>query len=239
MNLAENLVKAYFNWVYNPVYDITTGRLSAYRNWQKRCVGKLLFEEGDSILCVGIGTGNEILYILDGHSKIEVVGVDFSERALRRAYRKGLKRGKKLKVIKMDAQNLQYPAESFNKALCLHVMDFIEDDVKATEEILRVLRRGGQFVITYPSGKEGIGLGFKLFKDSIHHNSNSGNFAKIFPELLVQMGVGVLYVPLLFRAKQRSYSRQDLEAMFAELKPAHFQVEEYPRYNDFIVSGRK
>jgi hypothetical protein len=55
----------------------------------------------------------------------------------------------------------------------------------------------------------------------------------------MQMGMGIFYLPLLFRAKQRSYSHQDLEAMFTESELARFQIEEYPVYNDFIVYGRK
>lgn len=238
-DVSNKLLQFYFDRVYNPVYDVTTGRLSAYRNWQKRCVGKFLFEDGDSVLCVGIGTGNEIPYILGGNREIEVVGVDFSERALRKAYQKGLKQGKKLKLSKMDAQNLQYPPKSFDKVLCLHVMDFVEDDGKATREILRVLREGGQFVITYPSDKEGIRLAVNLFHESIRDDISSGKFIRVLPHILVQMGMGIFYLPLLFRAKQRSYSHQDLEVMFTESKPASFQIEEYPVYNDFIVYGRK
>jgi ubiquinone/menaquinone biosynthesis C-methylase UbiE len=190
------------------------------------------------MLCVGVGTGNEIPYILNENGETEIVGVDTSERALRRAYRKGLKCGKEITVLKMDAQNLRYHAASFNKVLCLHVMDFVEDDRKATKEILRVLEKGGQFVITYPSEKEGIKLGVNLLKDSLRHNINSGKFIRVLPQLLAQMGVGIFYLPLLFRAKQRSYSRQDLIALFTELKLRDFWIEEYSTYNDFIVHGK-
>jgi len=233
------MIRLYFDLVYNPVYDMTTGRLSAYRRWQKYCIDKFHFEAGDSLLCVGIGTGNEIPYILDGNREVNIAGVDTSEQALKRAYEKGLKEGKELRVFKMDAENLQYPVESFNKVLCLHVMDFVEDHGKATSEILRVLREGGQFVITYPSDKEGIRLAVNLYNESIRHNISSGKLIRVLPQLLVQMGGGIFYLPLLFRAKQRSYSHQDLEAMFTALKPADFQIEGYPLYNDFIVYGRK
>jgi len=242
VSFSNKLVEIYFDLVYNPIYDLTTAQSSAYRSLQKRCIDKLGFENGDSMLCVGVGTGNEIPYILDrldGNREFEIVGMDTSEKALKRAYQKGLKRGKEIRVSKMDAQNLQYPAESFDKVLCLHVMDFIEDDGKATREIFRVLREGGEFVITYPSDKEGVKLGINLLKDSIGHNINSGKSIRALPPLLARMGLGIFYLPLLFRSKQKAYSRQDLGAMFTELKPKDFQIEEYPVYNDFIVYGRK
>lgn len=239
VGFSTELVKLYFDFVYNPIYDITTAQFSAYRSWQIKCISKFKFEEGDSVLCVGIGTGNEIPYILDRHREIEIAGVDTSERALRRAYQKGLKRGKEVKVARMDAQNLQYPPGSFHKVLCLHVMDFIEDDGKATSEILRVLKEGGQFVITYPSEKEGVKLGVNLLKDSLRHNNNTGKRIRVLPRLLARIGAGIPYLPLLLRTKQRFYCHQEIETMFNKLKPANLQIEEYPVYHDFIVYGVK
>ena len=239
MSFVDKLLRLYFDLVYNATYDLTTAQSTTYRGFQKRCIDKFGFEEGDSILCVGIGTGNEIIYILDGNKEIEISGVDTSERALRRAYRKGLQHGRDIQVLRMDAQNLKYPAETFNKVLCCHVMDFINDDGRATREIIRVLKRNGQFVITYPSGKEGIKLGLTLLKDSIPNKNGLGKFVRILSQLLVRMGAAILYLPLLLRTKKRFYSRQDLEAMFIELKPVDVQIEEYAVYNDFIVYGRK
>ena len=239
MSFGNSLVRIYFDMVYNPIYDVTTAQLVAYRRWQERCISRFSFEKGDSMLCVGIGTGNEIPHILDNNREIDIVGVDNSERALRKAYQKGLKLGQEIDVLQMDAQDLQYPAESFNKVLCLHVMDFIEDDEQATREILRVLKKGGQFVITYPLNKEGVKLGVSLLKDTINNNVNSGKYITALPQIMAQTGLGLLYLPLLLRAKQRFYSHQDIETMFTELKPGDFQIEEYPTYNDFIISGRK
>ena len=139
----------------------------------------------------------------------------------------------------MDAQNLQYPTDSFNKVLCLHVMDFIEDNTKATSEIIRVLKKEGQFVITYPLAKDGIRLGFNLFRDNINENIRSGKYGRALGELVSQLGLGLLYTPLLFRAQQKAYSCQDLDSMFAELNPTDIHIEEYPDYSDFIVYGRK
>jgi ubiquinone/menaquinone biosynthesis C-methylase UbiE len=202
-------------------------------------VGKLHFEDGDSVLCVGIGTGNEIPFILDANRDIEIVGVDFSERALRKAYKKGLKQNKEIKISRMDAQELRYPEESFDKVLCLHVMDFVADDEQVTREIIRVLKVGGQFVITYPSNKENIALGLSLIRDSIRHSSSLGDYLKVIRDILVQMTLGILYIPVLLRAKKRNYSSGGLETMFVVMKQATFQVEEYQVYNDFIVYGEK
>ena len=239
MRVGRILIRAYFDLVYNPVYDFTTARFASYHRLQSKCVDKFEFDDGDRVLCVGVGTGNEIIRILGINSKVNIVGVDYSKIALQKAYKKTLRLGKEIKVLAMDAQSLEFTTGSFNKVLCLHVMDFIEDDGKATAEILRVLKEGGQFVITYPSDKEGVKLGVNLLKDSIRHNINSGKFIRVLPQLLAQILVGIVYLPLLFRPKKRFYSRCELEAIFSELTGGDFQIEEYPVYQDFIVYGRK
>jgi len=239
MSFSNKLVKLYFDLVYNTLYNLTTARLSAYRKWQDKCLGKLKFANSDSILCVGVGTGNEIPHILNRHRDMEVIGVDPSVRALRKAHQKGLRQGKEIKVFEMEAQELQYPAESFNKVLCLHVMDFVEDHQKATEEVIRVLREGGQFVITYPSDKEGVNLGINLLKDSWQQDIQSRKYGRALANLLGQAGLGILYLPLTLRAKQKAYAYHDLESVFTKLKLAYFQIEEYTLYKDLIVYGEK
>jgi len=240
MSFAQRIMQAYFDFVYNRVYDFTTGRLHRYRKLQSRCVSRLELEDGDNILCVGVGTGNEVLHILQIDRNVKIVGVDYSKTALQKAYRKALARGKEIEVLIMDAQRLEFAAESFDRVLCLHVMDFIDDNKEVTKEMLRVLKHGGQFVITYPSGKEGPRLGVNLLSDSIRQGIDSGKpRIRALLESLAQMLVGIVYLPLLFRPKQKSYSRSKLEAMITQLTTGDFQIEEEPVYQDFIVYGRK
>ena len=239
MRIGRKLMQLYFDFIYNPVYDFTTARLPLYQGLQRACIDKLEFEDGDEVLCVGVGTGNEITLILGINSNVNIVGVDYSKIALQKAYKKALRLGKKIEVLAMDAQSLEFTTGSFNKVLCLHVMDFIEENEQVTGEIFRVLKEGGQFVITYPSDKEGAKLGVNLLKDSIRHNINSGKFTRVLPQLLAQILVGIVYIPLLFRPKKRFYLRRELEAIFSELTGGDFQIEEYPMYQDFIVYGRK
>ena len=240
MSLGEKLIRAYFDFAYNVAYDFTTARLNRYRKLQSTCVSKLKFRDADKVLCVGVGTGNEVLHVLQVNRNVKIVGVDYSKTALQKAYRKALVQGKEIEVLIMDARRLEFPAESFDKVLCLHVMDFIEDNREATKEMLRVLKHGGQFVITYPSGKEGPRLGVNLLSDSIRQGIDSGKpRIRALSVSLAQMLVGIVYLPLLFRPKRKSYSRNELEAMITQLTTGDFQIEEDPVYQDFIVYGRK
>ena len=233
-------MQTYFNYAYTPVYDFTTARLNRYRELQERCVSQLQLEDNDKVLCVGVGTGNEIFQILKNNRKVDIVGIDYSHTALRKAHKKALTLDKEIQGLLMDARYLEFAAGSFDKVLCIHVMDFIEDNKQVTDEILRVLKDGGQFVITYPLHKEGPRLGVNLFRDSFYHSINSGrDRIKAVLEPLTQMLVGLIYLPLLFRLTQKSYSRNELEAMFNRITNGDFRIEEDSIYQDFIVYGKK
>jgi ubiquinone/menaquinone biosynthesis C-methylase UbiE len=237
MSLSKKLLELYFDSIYNPVYDFTTAQIVSYRRLQAACVDKLQFEPNDKLLCVGVGTGNEILLILERNSQVDIVGIDISPAALRRAAHKVRKQGKQVRLLQMDANRLEFDDENFDKAFCFHVMDFVENVPKVTAEILRVLKREGQFVLTYPSAGEGLRLGMNLLTESL--SQNSGSFKAFVKLLLTFVGAGVVYAPLLFRGNQRAYSRSQLEAMFAELSLKNLDIEEDATYHDFVVYGRK
>jgi len=240
MNFGSKLMRAYFNYAYNPVYDLTTARLSRYRKLQKRCVGKLELEDNDRVLCVGVGTGNEIFHILEMNRNVDIVGVDYSHTALQKARRKASALGKEIEGLVMDARRLEFAAGSFDKVLCIHVMDFVEENERVTAEILCVLKAGGQFVITYPSDKEGPRLGVNLLRDTVCHDMSSRKHRIIaLLESLARMLVSLIYLPLLFRSSRKSYSRSELEGVISQSKTVDLQIEEDSIYQDFIVYGRK
>lgn len=53
-------------------------------------------------------------------------------------------------MVKMDITDIQYPDDSFDVIYASHVLEHIEDDVKAMRELCRVLRPGGWAVLQVP-----------------------------------------------------------------------------------------
>lgn len=240
MVLGTRLMKAYFNFIYNPVYDITTGRLIPYRRLQEKCVDKLELKDKDRILCVGLGTGNEVTRILEMNRNVDIVGIDYSHTALQKAYRKALTLDKEIVVFTMDARCLKFTTGSFDAVMCIHVMDFVAESEKVTSEIFRVLKDRGQFVITYPSQKEGMSLGLNLWRDIIRNNPDAGRHRVIvFLKSIIQMLASIIYLPLFLRPKKISYSHNELQEMITRLMAGNLQIEEDPVYQDYIVYGRK
>ncbi len=239
MSIGTTLVRSYFNFIYTPVYDFMVARLAPYRRLQQRCVDKFEFKDGDRVLCVGVGTGNEISHILDINRNINIVGVDYSENALKKARKKALAWGKTIDILPMDVQHLEFATGSFDKVLCIHVMDFVEDAGKAAAEAIRVLKERGQFIITYPSDKENMSFGREMLRDSLDNSDHAGKSMRIFSVLSKMLVGGIVYLPLLLRPKRKAYSHSTLELMFSSLVKGDLQIEDYPVYIDFIVHGRK
>ena len=48
-----------------------------------------------------------------------------------------------LAMVPMDITDIQYPDNSFDAILCLHVLEHVPDDRKAMRELFRVLKPGG------------------------------------------------------------------------------------------------
>lgn len=234
--LSERILRAYFDRAYNPAYDLTTARINSYRTLQLKCVKKLHPSSGDRVLCVGMGTGNEVPRILKAQPDVEVVGIDQSRSALRKARKKVLESGKRMDVSTMDARHLAFVTGSFDRVLCIHMTDFVDDRRQVTSEALRVLKDGGRFVVTYPAGEEGVGMGLDLLKDSV------GEFrhpVQWLLRILTYMLAACVYLPMLFRPNKKPISREELYALLGGLTASDLEAEEDAVYRDFIVSGTR
>lgn len=55
-----------------------------------------------------------------------------------------------LAKIKMDIHKIPFPDNTFDVAFCNHVMEHVEDDIKAMSELHRVLKPGGWAIIQSP-----------------------------------------------------------------------------------------
>lgn len=238
--MSKKLMRLYFDFIYNPLYDLTVAQTSPYQRFQWECINKLQFESDDSVLCVGVGTGNEILRILERNCDVSIVGVDTSLKALRRAYQKAKRHSKEIAIFQMDAHRLELADDSFDKAVCVHVMGFLEDDRTATQEIVRVLKRGGQLVITYPSGSGSIKLGREIAR-SVWSDLRSGRYGKAARQCFGTVVGGIAYAPgaSWVRPRQGFYCLESLKGMLDTLGLRDYHIDEDRAYQDFIVYGEK
>jgi len=129
-----NLASVY-DWTFGPT--LHAGRLEAIR--------RLPIRPGDDILEVGIGTGiNAELY----PPKCSVTGIDFSPKMLQRAERRINRRQiRNVRLLKMDAANLEFQDESFDIVYAPYLISVVSDPVRVAREMHRVCRLGGHIIV--------------------------------------------------------------------------------------------
>ncbi len=230
------LVQQYFNHIYTPVYDFTTARLAVYDTLHGMCIDSLEFHESDRVLCVGVGTGNELLRILQKNPGASLTGIDFSPRALKKARKKT----NDICFSVMNAEKLGFRDESFDVVLCIHVTDFVNDVPALTSEILRVLKKGGRFVITWPSDGQSASFGLSLLKPGFSHGSLSGkNSFVLFFGSLTRVFASVVYLPLMLRFFRKAFSEKEIRELLGKMGNTTLNISVFDTYHDYIVSGRK
>jgi len=101
--------------------------------------------EGEQVLDVACGTG---LLTFEAARRVgpagQVVGVDLSDKMIEVARRMP---GANVNFRRMDAQQLDLPAQSVDAVLCGLGLMYVADPLVAVTEMLRVLRPGGRIAL--------------------------------------------------------------------------------------------
>ena len=60
--------------------------------------------------------------------------------------------------VKLDVQNIPFPDSSFDVVICNHVLEHVDDDRKAMQELLRVMNPSGFGIFQVPRQKSSFFL---------------------------------------------------------------------------------
>jgi phosphatidylethanolamine/phosphatidyl-N-methylethanolamine N-methyltransferase len=145
---TQGVASAYGRWA--PVYDMVFGpvfrhgRLAAVQ--AAECVGGRILE-------VGVGTGLSLPFY---RRTSRIVGVDISEpmldKARERVRRQDLSNVEDIAIG--DAEALGFPDASFDVVVAQYVVTAVPNPERALDEFVRVVRPGGEIVITTRIGAE-------------------------------------------------------------------------------------
>jgi phosphatidylethanolamine/phosphatidyl-N-methylethanolamine N-methyltransferase len=144
----EEVANAYGRWA--PVYDIVFGPVFRRGRLDAVAAAERI---GGRILEVGVGTG---LSLPSYSSATRIVGIDISEPMLEKARRR-VQTGKLSHVESIavgDAENLDFPDASFDVVVAQYVVTAVPNPERALDEFLRVVRPGGEIIITTRIGAE-------------------------------------------------------------------------------------
>ena len=127
-----------------PLYDFWSLLTETVPEQQALRVAGL--KPGESVLEVALGTGKLFAEILQTTGLKRCVGVDLSNRMLRRARRRALALGTNLALCRPDARRLPFADSSFDAILCCYMLDLLaEEDTRGVlGEFHRVLKPGGR-----------------------------------------------------------------------------------------------
>lgn len=82
-------------------------------------------------------------------NKLQLVGLDNDKESIKIA--KTRLREEKVKIVYGDITDLPFPSNNFDVVILSEVLEHIDDDLKALEEIRRVLKNGGKLILTVPN----------------------------------------------------------------------------------------
>lgn len=144
----DRVAEAYGRWA--PVYDLVFGPV--FRRGRRAAVDAAE-RIGGRILEVGVGTGLS----LDYYAKTNrLVGVDISEPMLDKARERveRLRLDHVETIALMDAEHLTFTRGSFDVVVAQYVVTAVPDPEKALDEFVRVVRPGGEIILTSRIGAE-------------------------------------------------------------------------------------
>jgi len=105
-----------------------------------------------SILIIGCGSKREMAIVTQGHT--EVWGIDISETAIE----KNRARFPAFNFRRMDACAMTFPENSFDVVVCSEVIEHLPDRSKFLDDVRRILKSGGTFILTTPNWCSWYGL---------------------------------------------------------------------------------
>jgi len=137
----EAIVRAYRRYARN--YDLIFGKI--FEHGRRQLMNKMNCRPGDRVLEVGIGTGITLPFYDDA---VNVTGIDISPDMLRIAkqYVNG-NRGAKRSLFLMDAQNMSFADNSFDKVAAMYVVSVVPQPKALVDEMKRVCKPGGDIFI--------------------------------------------------------------------------------------------
>lgn len=128
---------------FAPLYDKVFGKI--FYNRLEYVIENLGIPPNAKVLEVGAGTGTSFPAY---PSHCEIIGVDLAPDMLARARQKIQENGwAHIKVMEMNALELNFPDNTFDYVMAFHVVTVVPDPVRMIAEAKRVCRPGGRIVI--------------------------------------------------------------------------------------------
>lgn len=204
--MTNNRIQTIFNTVskdYDKMNDIIS--FKQHDIWRNRTNKEIFIHDEYKVLDLCCGTGDWTIQLADRNNDAHIFGLDFSENMLEVAEKK-IKKYDNITLIQGDAMNLPYENDTFDVITIGFGLRNLPDYQKAIEEVYRVLKPGGQFVILETSNPKNT-LVRSLF------NFYFGRIMPFFGEVIAKSGEEYKW---LYESTRDFVSKEQLKKMMKE-----------------------
>lgn len=142
----------YLNYQYGDSEKLRI-RIEAHERYSEHCdrhfdwiLGLLDVQAGQVLVDAGCGPGNAFGPVRRVGAR--VVGFDFSAGMVREARQQAIEHGLDVRVFRADVQAVPMVDASCDRVLASHMLFHVPDIARGLREMRRILRAGGQVVVT-------------------------------------------------------------------------------------------
>lgn len=149
-------------------------------------VEKLDIRKGDSILEIGFGNGKHIKLILEFKEHLRYTGLDFSDSMMKIAsdtYQREIESGK-VSFFQGISSDMPFSPNSFDKIFTVNTLYFWHNPISDLQNILRVLKPGGVFCMSFRSKSYMLELPFTQYGFTLYEQHDA-------KDLLEQAGFAI------------------------------------------------
>lgn len=130
----------------------------------------LLVEDDEKILEIGHGNAGHVQNILNLAQGLKYTGIDISETMHKEAKKLNKKFGDNAGFVLYEGKKLPFEDETFDKIFTVNTVYFWENPVEFLNEIYRVLKDSGTFVLTFGQKDFMEKLPFTAYNFTLYNN---------------------------------------------------------------------
>lgn len=163
--LGRHIVALLYDWSAH-VYDRIKGYDPGYEQWFLGLPLSRALALYPDPLVLDVATGTARLartLFAQPNYRGRLIGLDYSRKMLKQAIAKTRPWSDRIMLLWQDASLLPFPENTFDAVTCLEALEFMPAPGQVLEEMIRVLRPGGIFLITNRIGKDARWLPGRTF----------------------------------------------------------------------------
>jgi ubiquinone/menaquinone biosynthesis C-methylase UbiE len=132
----------------------------------------LLIEDGEHILEIGHGNAGHLKSILNKAKELKYTGIDISETMNNEAQKLNAQFKDQAEFILYEGKKFPFNDKVFDKIFTVNTVYFWEDPVEYLNEIYRVLKKNGTFVLTFAQKDFMEKLPFTAYDFKLYNNED-------------------------------------------------------------------